>query len=94
MSVTNMLREIGSGLASELKVYRLVVRHERTSRMTRLLLGGALGYAFSPIDLIPDWLPVVGHLDDVLIVLLLVWLGMRFVLPGVVDECRVLARGA
>jgi len=88
MSVTSRLREIQDGLAREIRVYRLVLRHERTSWITRVLLGAALAYALSPIDLIPDWLPVVGHLDDILIVPLLIWLAMRFVPPGVVEECR------
>jgi uncharacterized membrane protein YkvA (DUF1232 family) len=88
MSVTSKLREIRDGLAREIQVYRLVLRHERTPWVTRVLLGAALAYALSPIDLIPDWLPVVGHLDDILIVPLLVWLAMKFVPPGVVEECR------
>jgi uncharacterized membrane protein YkvA (DUF1232 family) len=94
MSVTSRLRQIRDGLAREIQVYRLVLRHERTPRITRVLLGAALAYALSPIDLMPDWLPVVGHLDDILIVALLVWLGVRFVPPGVVQECRALARAA
>ena len=82
------LREIRNRVARDLKVYRLVLKHERTPWVTRVLLGAAVGYALSPIDLIPDWLPVVGHVDDLLIVPLLVWLGMRFVPVEVVEECR------
>ena len=88
MSVTSSLREMRDGLATEVRVYRLVLRHERTPWVTRVLLGAALAYAVSPIDLIPDWLPVVGHLDDIVIVPLLIWLAVRFVPPGVVEECR------
>lgn len=94
MSLTSKLRETRDSLATEVRVYRLVLRHERTPRITRLLLGLALAYALSPIDLIPDWLPVVGHLDDIVIVPTLVWLAMRFVPPAVVDECRAQARSA
>jgi len=92
MSATSRLRQIRNGLAREIQVYRLVLRHKRTPWITRVILAAALAYALSPIDLIPDWLPVVGHVDDILIVPLLVWVGMRFVPPGVLEECRAQAR--
>lgn len=66
----------------------MILRHERTPRITRLFLGAALAYALSPIDLVPDWIPVLGQLDDVLVVSLLVWCGLRFVPVAVVAECR------
>jgi uncharacterized membrane protein YkvA (DUF1232 family) len=87
-------REIRDGIATEFRVYHLILKHKRTPRTTRLVLGAAIAYALSPIDLIPDWLPVVGHLDDILIVPLLVWLGLRFVPSDVVEECRRSARAA
>ena len=87
-------RQIRDGIRRELRVYRLVLRHERTPWVSRMLLGAALAYALSPIDLIPDWLPVVGHIDDIVIVPLLVWLAVRFVPSVVIEECRALARAA
>ncbi len=87
-------REIRHGLRREVRVYRLVLRHERTPWVSRMLLAAALAYALSPIDLIPDWLPVVGHIDDIVIVPLLVWLAVKFVPSVVMEECRTLARAA
>lgn len=86
------IREIRDVLSEEFRVYRLVLRHERTPWLTRVLLGAALAYVLSPVDLIPDWIPVVGHLDDLLIVPLLVWLALRFVPSGVIEECRASTR--
>jgi len=88
------LRELQRGLTKELQVYRLVLWHERTPWVTRVLLGGAIAYALSPVDLIPDWFPVVGHLDDLLIIPLMVWLALRFVPAAVVEECRARVRDA
>jgi uncharacterized membrane protein YkvA (DUF1232 family) len=85
------LREARDVLARELRVYQLILKHERTPRITRWLLGAAIAYALSPIDLIPDWIPIIGHLDDVLIVPLMVWLSLRFVPAEVVSECRARA---
>ena len=72
----------------ELAVYRCAPRHPRTPLAARLLLGAALGYALLPFDLIPDFLPVIGHLDDLIIVPGLIWLALRMLPPAVMDECR------
>ena len=85
-------REIRDGLRREFRLYQLVLRHHGTPWASRMLLGAALAYALSPIDLIPDWLPVVGHIDDILIVPLLVWLAVKLVPSVVMEECRALAR--
>ena len=72
----------------ELAVYRLVAQHKRTPRLAKILLGAAIGYLLTPIDLIPDFIPVIGHLDDALIVPGLVWLALRLIPQDVIDECR------
>lgn len=74
-------------LQRELEYYRRVLRHPGTPRASRWLLAAAIAYALSPIDLIPDWLPLVGHLDDVIIVPALLYLAMRLVPDAVREEC-------
>jgi uncharacterized membrane protein YkvA (DUF1232 family) len=72
----------------EIGIYRSVMADPRCPRLARWLLGGAMAYALSPIDLIPDFIPVLGHLDDLLIIPLLVGLAVR-VIPGeVIAEHR------
>jgi len=73
---------------TEIEVYRLVMRHPLTPRISRIILGIAIAYAISPIDLIPDFIPVLGHLDDLLILPLLVWTARRTIPEEVVPECR------
>ena len=47
-----------------------------------------VAYALSPIDLIPDFIPVLGYVDDVLLLPVLIWLAIRLLPPEVLAECR------
>ena len=82
------LRDVVDRFKTELRVWRLVLADPRTPRAAKWLLGLAVAYAVSPIDLIPDFIPVLGHLDDLLIVPALVWLSLRLVPREVVEDCR------
>jgi uncharacterized membrane protein YkvA (DUF1232 family) len=87
-SLWQRLQETARVFTRELFVYRRVLKDQRTPRVAKILLGLAVGYALLPFDLIPDFLPVIGHLDDVIIVPGLVFLALRFIPPEVVAECR------
>ena len=92
MGALKRLAALGRGLRREFRVYRAVLRDPRTPRLARLLLWLALGYVLLPFDLVPDFLPVVGHLDDLVVVPALVFVALRMVPPEVAAEAR--ARGA
>jgi uncharacterized membrane protein YkvA (DUF1232 family) len=86
------LKSVGRSLAREMNVYRLVLKDRRTPWLARAFLGLAVGYALMPFDLIPDFIPVVGHLDDLVIIPLLVVISLKLIPGEVVDDCRRLAR--
>ena len=79
-------------LAAEIKTYQLVLRDPRTPLRAKVFLGMAVAYFLSPVDLIPDKVPVVGRLDDAIVVPGLVWLALKSVPKHVVEDCRRLAR--
>jgi uncharacterized membrane protein YkvA (DUF1232 family) len=58
----------------------------RTPQSAKIFLGLAVGYLCMPFDLIPDFIPVLGHLDDIVIVPALVYLALRFIPPELVAE--------
>lgn len=53
-----------------------------------MLLGLAIGYLLLPFDLIPDFIPVIGHLDDVIIVPGLIYLALKMIPNEIILECR------
>jgi len=56
--------------------------------MSRWLLGAATAYLVSPIDIIPDFIPILGQLDDLLIVPILIYAALAFIPASVKAECR------
>jgi uncharacterized membrane protein YkvA (DUF1232 family) len=88
MKLIKQARSFINRFSQEVALYRLVLKHPRTPRAAMFFLGSAIAYAVSPIDLIPDFIPVVGHLDDVIIVPTLIWIALRLVPKDVIAECR------
>ncbi len=82
------LRKIGEGLKREIAFYRCVLNHPGTPRFSRYVLWIAIAYVLLPFDLIPDFIPVIGHLDDLVIIPFLVFLALKFVPPEITRECR------
>jgi uncharacterized membrane protein YkvA (DUF1232 family) len=66
----------------------LVYRDPRTPWYARLFAACVVGYAFSPIDLVPDFIPVLGHLDDLVLVPLGILLALKMIPPEMMAECR------
>ena len=74
---------------TELKVYRLVMKDSRTPFVAKVLLGTAIGYALSPIDIIPDFIPIIGLLDDIIIVPGLAFMALKLIPRELVEEHRL-----
>jgi len=85
------LKSLGRSLKREVTVYQLVIQDKRTPKLAKLLLMLAVGYVLLPFDIIPDFIPVIGHVDDAIIVPALVRLALRYVPQAVLDDCRMRA---
>jgi uncharacterized membrane protein YkvA (DUF1232 family) len=87
-------REQARRLQKKAHVFYFVSKHPGTPWYAKLVAACTAGYIFSPIQIIPNYIPVIGMLDDVLIVFLGVKLIQRIIPADVLTECRQLADAA
>jgi uncharacterized membrane protein YkvA (DUF1232 family) len=81
-------------LEQETYAIYLALRDPRVPWYARLFAACVVGYAFSPIDLIPDFVPVLGYLDDLIIVPLGIALALKLIPPDVMADCRARSQAA
>jgi len=86
--VIEKLKSLTRHLKQEFEVYRLVLKHPQTPWLAKAFLGLAIGYLLLPFDLIPDFIPVLGQLDDVVIIPVLVYIALFFIPKEVIQTCR------
>jgi len=79
-------------LRSEVVALYLAYKHPRTPWYAKALAALIIGYVLSPIDLIPDFIPVVGYLDDLIIIPAGIALLIKIIPGDILEECRTKAR--
>ena len=78
-------------LKTEVYALYLAIRHPGTPWYARLYLGAIVAYALSPIDLIPDFIPVLGFLDEIILLPFAIALAVKLVPDSVMSDCRMRA---
>ena len=89
MKINTRLKIITENLKKQVKIYKLVLKDKRTPILAKILLWIALGYLLLPFDLIPDFIPFFGQLDDFIIVPLLVYLALKLIPPNIIAEYKI-----
>ena len=87
------LKERAKQLKKDIPAVFLCLKSHETPIAAKILAGITVGYALSPIDLIPDFIPVLGYLDDILILPALVALTIHFIPADVWERSRAAAEG-
>jgi uncharacterized membrane protein YkvA (DUF1232 family) len=88
VKIIEILKTRTASLKKELTAAYYAARDDRMPLVPKILLAVALGYALSPIDLIPDWIPVLGYLDDLLLLPALISLAIRLVPEDLMEDAR------
>ena len=92
MPLLEKLTQRARHLKAESFALYLAARDPRTPWYVKFLVGGIVAYAYSPIDLIPDFVPVLGYLDDLILIPLGIALVIKLVPDAVLAECRTRAQ--
>ena len=98
MPLLSALQQRARDLKTETIVLYLAARHPGTPWYAKLLVAAIAAYALSPIDLIPDFIPILGYLDDLILIPLGIVLAVRMIPRPILEECRaqaqvIIARG-
>jgi uncharacterized membrane protein YkvA (DUF1232 family) len=80
-------------LRSEVYALYLASKHPETPWYAKAFAALIVGYALSPIDIIPDFIPVIGYIDDLIIVPAGISLLIKMIPKEILEECREKARG-
>ncbi|HMM21019.1 MAG TPA: YkvA family protein [Selenomonadales bacterium] len=75
-------------LKLEVLILFFALRHPATPWYVKLAAAAVMGYALSPVDLVPDLIPFMGYLDDAVVVPAGIALALRLMPPAVLDDCR------
>lgn len=87
------LKEKAKKLKTDIPAIFLALKDNETPIFAKILAGITIAYALSPIDLIPDFIPVFGYLDDVILLPMLVTLTIKFIPSEVLEKNRRQAEG-
>ena len=92
MAALERLRQRARELKVELIALALAARHPETPWYAKLIVAGCVAYALTPVDLIPDAIPVIGLIDDLIFIPLAITLAVRFIPTPVLADCRLRSR--
>ncbi|MFH1238132.1 MAG: DUF1232 domain-containing protein [archaeon] len=82
------MKKIAKKIKTEIKVYKGVLNDKRTPKLEKILLGAGIAYSLSPIDIIPDFIPILGYVDDIILVPLLIFIGLKFIPRKIIKKYR------
>jgi uncharacterized membrane protein YkvA (DUF1232 family) len=94
MEAFDILKIKAKQLKKELKVLYIAYKKPEVPWYAKALSAIVIGYALSPIDLIPDFIPVLGYLDDLLLIPLGIFLVIKLIPKEILEECRAEAENA
>jgi len=83
------LKSFAKNLKNEIMLYQKVMRDPRTPWFPKVILFLAVGYFLLPFDLIPDFIPVIGHLDDLIIIPLLIYVALKMIPSYIINDSRI-----
>lgn len=91
MNFVNQLKTWAKNLKKEIVALYYVSKHPKTPWPIKLLILFIVAYAISPIDLIPDFIPILGYLDELILLPVGIYLVIKLIPESIMTECRLQA---
>lgn len=91
MSISENIILKAKGMKKQLTAVYYAYQDKRIKALPKVIIGIAILYALSPIDLIPDFIPFIGYLDDLIIIPTLIHLAIRLIPKEIMDEAKIKA---
>lgn len=88
LEILEHLKERAKKLKTEIMVISLAFKDKRTPLTAKVIIGATICYALSPIDIIPDFIPVVGYLDDLILLPAMIVLAVKLIPVDLLEDCR------
>ncbi len=88
MKLTKVLSLWAKNIKRDAVMLWFARKHPDTPLLAKIVCVVAVLYALSPIDLVPDFIPILGYIDDVLLLPAMIWLAVRLLPPQVLALCR------
>jgi len=82
------IKEVAKQLKFKLKAVYLAYKNKNTPIIAKIFAAFTVGYALSPIDLIPDFIPILGYLDDLIILPLLIYISIKLIPKEIMKDCE------
>lgn len=87
------LKERAKKLKTDIPAVFLALKHKKTPFFAKILATITIAYALSPIDLIPDFIPIIGYLDDLILLPILAAWTIKLIPEEILEECRIKSQG-
>lgn len=92
MSFLEQLKIWAKNLKKEILTLYYISKHPKTSWPIKILILSIVAYAISPIDLIPDFIPIIGYLDDLILLPIGIYIVIKLTPEEILSECRLKAQ--
>ncbi len=91
MNLLEKLKSWARLLKQNIVMLWFATKHPQTPLLPRVICIFIVAYALSPIDLIPDFIPILGYVDDLILLPMLIWIAIRLIPNSIIQESRIQA---
>ncbi len=86
------LKENADNLKQNISAIYIAIKKKDTPIIAKIFAGITVGYALSPIDIVPDFIPILGYLDDIILLPLFIWISIKLIPEEIMEQSKIEAK--